>query len=213
VRLPAYHPDTPEVRRDWAQYYDNITPMDAQAGRILKELDDAAGRRRLVFFYGDHGSGMPRSKRWPYDSGLRVPLIVQVPARLAQFAPRTIPLAASRVASWVRRPRADALSVLQCRAARVDAGIRLHGQVRDGRPKYLHGFRGRMDERFDMVRSVRNERYVYVRNYMPHLIYGQYLDYMFQTPTTRVWKELLRQGRADAGPGAFLGTQAAEELL
>jgi len=30
ARVPAYHPDTPEVRKDWAQYYDNITTMDGQ---------------------------------------------------------------------------------------------------------------------------------------------------------------------------------------
>ena len=32
VRVPAYHPDTTEVRQDWAQYYDRLTEMDAQAG-------------------------------------------------------------------------------------------------------------------------------------------------------------------------------------
>ena len=55
---------------------------------------------------------------------------------------------------------------------------------------YLHGLRGRMDERYDLVRSARNERYVYLRQFMPHRIYGQYINYMFQTPTTRVWKQL-----------------------
>ncbi|HRX79964.1 MAG TPA: sulfatase, partial [Pirellulaceae bacterium] len=77
VRVPAYHPDTPEVRQDWAQYYDRITEMDALAGENLQEIA-AAGLAddTIVFYYGDHGSGMPRSKRWPYNSGLQVPLIV-----------------------------------------------------------------------------------------------------------------------------------------
>src|SRR3954470_4729161 len=62
VRLPAYHPDTPEVRRDWAQYYDRITMMDCEAGANLRELDKAGvADDTIVFFYSDHGSGMPRS--------------------------------------------------------------------------------------------------------------------------------------------------------
>ena len=89
VRVPAYHPDTPEVRHDWAQYYDKITEMDAQAGQRLQELDDAGlTDDTIVFFYGDHGSGMPRSKRWPYNSGLHVPLIVHVPEKFKHLAPK-----------------------------------------------------------------------------------------------------------------------------
>ena len=39
--LPAYHPDTPEVRHDWAQYADNITTMDGQFAERMKELEAA----------------------------------------------------------------------------------------------------------------------------------------------------------------------------
>jgi uncharacterized sulfatase len=88
VPVPAYHPDTPEVRQDWAQYYDNITTMDGQAGKVLQELEaDGLASNTIVFFYGDHGSGMPRSKRWPYDSGLHVPLLVRVPEAFRDLAP------------------------------------------------------------------------------------------------------------------------------
>ncbi|MFP6903014.1 MAG: sulfatase, partial [Verrucomicrobiia bacterium] len=88
VRVPAYHPDTPEVRKDWAQYYDRITMMDARAGQNLKELAEAGlAEDTIVFYYGDHGSGMPRSKRWPYNSGLRVPLILFVPEKWKHLAP------------------------------------------------------------------------------------------------------------------------------
>ena len=77
---------------------------------------------------------------------------------------------------------------------------------------YLYGFRGRMDERYDMVRSVRDERYVYIRNYMPHLIYGQYVDYMFQTPTTRVWKRLYDEGKLTPAQTHFWQPKPPEEL-
>jgi uncharacterized sulfatase len=77
---------------------------------------------------------------------------------------------------------------------------------------YLYGFRGRMDERPDLVRSVTDGRYVYVRNYMPHLIYGQHLAYMWETPTTVVWKQLHDAGKLNAVQDAFWNRKPPEEL-
>jgi uncharacterized sulfatase len=79
-------------------------------------------------------------------------------------------------------------------------------------PKYVHGFRGRMDERYDLVRSVRNHRYLYIRNYRPDLIYGQYIDYMFQTPTTRVWRDRYDRGKLEAPQTFFWERKPPEEL-
>jgi uncharacterized sulfatase len=79
-------------------------------------------------------------------------------------------------------------------------------------PPFVFGFRGRMDERYDLVRSVRHNRYVYVRNYMPHRPYGQYLSYMFQTDTTRVWKRLYDAGSLVAPRTYFWEPKPSEEL-
>ena len=77
---------------------------------------------------------------------------------------------------------------------------------------YLFGFRGRMDERTDLVRSVRDKRYVYIRNYMPHLIYGQHVSYMFETPTTQVWKRLYDEGKLSDEQSHFWRRKPPEEL-
>ncbi len=214
VRVPAYHPDTPEVRRDWAQYYDNIQTMDAQAGKLLHELEDASlAGDTIVFFYGDHGSGMPRSKRWPYNSGLSVPLIVHVPATLAHLAPKDYrPGGESlRLVGFVDLAP-TLLSLAGERPSEWMQGRAFMGPFESPAPAYLHGFRGRMDERIDMVRSVRDERYVYVRNYMPHLPYGQHIGYMFETPTTRVWKRLHDEGALNAVQARFWLPKPPEEL-
>ena len=87
VVLPAYHPDTPEVRRDWAQYYDKLTEMDAQVGAHLADPAGAGlADDTIVVYFGDHGVGLPRGKRSLNDSGLRVPLIVYVPPRFRDMA-------------------------------------------------------------------------------------------------------------------------------
>lgn len=214
VRVPAYHPDTPEVRHDWAQYYDNITVMDQQAGTLLRELETAGlAEDTIVFFYGDHGSGMPRSKRWPYDSGLHVPLIVSFPEKWRHLAPKEYrPGGASdRLVSFVDLAP-TVLSLAGIKPPSHMQGAAFLGPFTAPPPAYLHGLRGRMDERYDMVRTVRNHRYVYVRNYMPHRIYGQHVSYMFETPTTRVWKELYEQGKLNAAQRRFWETKPPEEL-
>jgi arylsulfatase A-like enzyme len=214
VRVPAYHPDTPEVRQDWAQYYDIISEADADAGIRLKELADAGlSDDTIVFYWADHGSGMPRSKRWPYNSGLHVPLVVYIPDKWKSLAPKdyTAGGKSERLVNFVD----FAPTVLSL------AGIQppdwMHGHAFLGKyatppQPFMFGFRGRMDERYDLVRSVTDGRYVYIRNYLPHLIYGQHIGYMFVTPTTRVWKKLHDEGKLNAVQDRFWNTKPAEEL-
>ena len=78
--------------------------------------------------------------------------------------------------------------------------------------EYGFGFRGRMDERYDMVRSVLGKRYIYIRNYMPHKRYGQHVGYMFVTTTTQVWKRLFDEGKLNDNQSHFWKTNPPEEL-
>jgi arylsulfatase A-like enzyme len=214
VPLPAYHPDTPEVRRDWAQYYDKLTEMDAQAGRILKQLgEDGLADETIVFYYADHGPGMPRSKRWPYNSGLHVPLIVFVPEKFKHLAPKQyVPGGKSdRLVGFIDLAP-TLLSIVGIEPPDYMQGHAFMGRYEAPEQPYAYGFRGRMDERYDMVRVVRDKRYIYIRNYMPQKIYGQYIAYMFQTPTTRVWKRLYDQGKLRPPQTFFWETKPPEEL-
>jgi uncharacterized sulfatase len=214
VRVPAYHPDTPEVRQDWAQYYDVVTEADADAGMRLKELEDAGlAADTIVFYFADHGSGMPRSKRWPYDSGLHVPLVVYIPEKFRHLAPKDyVPGGMSdRLVSFVDFGP-TVLSLAGVKPPEWMQGHAFLGKFTTEPQLFLYGFRGRMDERYDLVRTVTDGRFVYVRNYMPHLIYGQHVEYMFQTPTTRVWKRLHDEGRLNAAQEIFWNRKPAEEL-
>jgi arylsulfatase A-like enzyme len=214
VRVRDYHPDTPEVRKDWAQYYDRITMMDKLAGANLRELEAAGiADNTIVFFYGDHGSGMPRSKRWPYNSGLHVPLIVHIPEKWKALATPDFKTGGEteRLVSFVD------LAPTLLSLCGVDIPQHFQGTAflgpKAGEPRqYVFGFRGRMDERIDMVRSVTDGRYVYIRNFMPHLPYGQHVSYMFQTPTTQVWKRLFDEGKLNEAQSHFWKEKPAEEL-
>ena len=214
VRVPAYHPDTPEVRRDWAQYYDKITEMDGQVGKTLQQLkDDGLEEDTIIFYYGDHGSGMPRSKRWPYNSGLHVPMIIYVPEKWRHLAPKEYkPGGKSERLVGFLDLAPTVLSLAGIRPPKYMQGKAFAGKYATKNPKFMFGFRGRMDERYDMVRSVTDGRYIYIRNYMPHKIYGQFISYMFMTPTTKKWKELYDQGKLEPPQTYFWEKKKPEEL-
>lgn len=214
ARVPAYHPDTPEVRHDWAQYYDNITTMDTQAGRILADLEkDGLADSTIVFFYGDHGSGMPRNKRWPYNSGLNVSIVASFPEKFRHLAPKDYSVGAknNRLVGFVDLAP-SMLSLAGIKPPDFHQGQAFMGRYEAQPRTYSFGFRGRMDERYDCVRTVRNQRCVYVRNYMPHKIYGQHLNYMWETPTTRVWERLYKEGKLNDAQRKFWEPKPAEEL-
>ena len=214
VRVPAYHPDHPAVRQDWAQYYDKMTEMDAMVGAKLKELKEAGlAEDTIIFYYGDHGSGMPRSKRWPYFSGLNVPLIVHIPEKFKDLRSPEYKVGGKtdrRVGFIDLAP--TLLSLAGKKPPAHFQGHAFHGKYNTKPQEYGFGFRGRMDERYDMVRTVVGERYIYIRNYMPHKLYGQHVGYMFITPTTQVWKQLYDEGKLNAAQSHFWKTKPAEEL-
>jgi len=215
VRVPLYHPDLPEVRQDWAQYYDKVSEADADAGALLKELAaDGLQDDTIIFYYGDHGSGMPRSKRWPCNSGLHVPMVVHFPAKWQHLAPSEYKVGgkSDRLVNFVDLAP-TVLSIAGIEPPAIMQGHAFAGKYQQAPSPFLFGERGRMDERYDLVRSVTDGRHVYIRNYFPHVSQAQRVDYQFQTPTTRLWREQFDKGLATAAQSKFWEVPKAPEEL
>lgn len=214
VTVPPYHPDLDEVRQDWAQYYDKLTEMDAQVGEVLAQLrQDNLDDSTIVVYYGDHGCGLPRGKRWLYQSGLHVPLIVAVPQRYQHLVGDGYKTGGkeSRLVSFVDLAP-TMLSIIGARPPMNMQGSAFLGKSAGAPRQYNYGFRDRMDERIDMSRAVRDDRFLYVRNFYPQRPQGTYLNYMFQTPTTQKWKEEFDAGRLNEAQAFFWKQKPAEEL-
>ncbi len=217
--LPPYYPDTPKVRQDWAQYYDLITLMDRQVAGVLKQLeDDGLAEDTIVWFWGDHGRGLPRAKRWIYDSGLRVPLIVRVPEKWRR---RALPGNPDAVKPGTVSDDLVAfidLAPTMLSLADIEIPDHMQGRAFLGRQKarlrdYIYAARDRMDEAYDLIRAVRDKRYKYIRNYMGYVTRGQDIDYMNQMPTMQEMRRLHAEGGL-AGPQKqyFEPTKPLEEL-
>jgi len=212
MHLPAYHPDTEEIRHDWAQYYDKITELDRQIGKKLAELEsDGLADDTIVFYFSDHGGVLTRSKRFLYDSGTHVPMIIRFPKKYRNLAPAKPGSRNDRMVSFVDL----APSVLNLAGITIPEYMQgnafLGREVTDPQD-YVYLFRDRMDERYDMMRAVRDKRYKYIRNFMPHFIYGQHLEYLWRMPTTRSWEKMYRDGKC-SGPQKFFWEEKPTEEL
>ena len=212
--LPPYHPDNPEVRKDWAQYYDRLTEGDNFFADRMEELKEAGlSADTIVFFWADHGSGMPRSKRYPGWTGIHVPLIVHFPDKWKDLAPKRYSEGESsdRLVSFIDFAP-TMLSLAGVKIPDYYQGHAFAGNQQTSDPEYSFGFRGRMDERADFVRTVTNGRYIYLRNYYRHLPHGQFVWYQQQTSTTAVWYEKFHNGALNEIQSAFWKPRPREEL-
>lgn len=213
VTLPPYHPATPAIKHDWAQYYDKVEDMDAQIGRWLQELEDAGlAENTIVFYYGDHGGVLARSKRYVYETGTRVPFIIRIPKKFKHLFPADKPgMTVDRLLGFVDLAP-TLLSLANVAIPEYMQGSAFLGKQKTEAPQYAYMFRGRMDERYDMSRAVRDQKYRYIRNYMPYRVYGQRLEYLWRAPSVRSWEQAYLNGNCNEIQSAFWQTKPVEEL-
>ena len=176
VSIPPYFPDVPDVRELWARYYNNITALDFWVKALLDQLEeDGLSENTIVFFYGDHGAGVPRHKRWLYDSGLKVPMIIYAPDKYAHLLPVKPGAATDELVSFVD------LAPTVLNLAGIEVPENMQGRAFLGKNltperEYVFAARDRMDERYDMQRAVRDKQYKYIRYYDPAKPFTQYMN-------------------------------------
>ena len=213
VPVPPYYPDTPEVRRDMANLYDLVTTMDLWTGRLLKQLEeDGLAENTIVFFYSDHGTGMPRHKRWLYDSGIHVPLIVRFPKKYAHLAPVAPGESTDRLVSFVDFA-ATVLSLVGLEVPAYMHGKPFLGPQASEPRDCVFAIRDRVDEVIEVSRAVRTDRYKYIRNYMPHRPVMQVGDYSERGPTRQALRQLAAAGETEGTTGIMLKPRKPIEEL
>jgi len=213
VFVAPYHPDTPLFRFTYARYHDRMAAIDQAIGKIVSQLkEDGLLDDTFIFYFGDHGGVLPRSKGYLYESGLHVPLVVRVPKNFRELSP------GSRTKGFV--------SFIDFGPTLLNlAGLEVPKPM-DGRPflgrgatteslaqrHEAFGYADRFDEKYDLVRSLRKGRYKYIRNYEAFLPDGLQNNYRYRMLAHQQWRELYRQGKLNAAQRQFFESKPVEAL-
>lgn len=184
VPIPPYLPDTEVGVTDVRRMYSNIVEMDAKVSKVLDQLKaDGLLDSTIVVWYTDHGGPLPRQKRLLYDAGIKVPMIIRFPN--GQFAS----MRDDRMISFIDLAP-TMLSLVGIEPKKYMDGKAFLGQfIRTEEPTYVFGAADRFDELTDRNRSARDNRYKYIRYYMPEKPMIINVAYRQQMP---IMKELLR---------------------
>lgn len=206
VPVPPYLPDTPEVRDDLVRYYESLVILDHQVGQVLEALRQSPyAQNTIVIYMTDHGRGLPREKRWCYDAGVHMPLIVQGPG-IERGA------VCEELVNWVDiGPTVMSLAGLPTPDSYQ--GQAFLGQHRREPRRYAFAGRDRMDEAFDRVRAVRDERWHYIRNFYPDLPYAQRIQYMERMQTMCAMRQLHASGELIGPAAAWMAERKPVEEL
>jgi len=214
VSFPPYYPDHPVTRADWAAYLDAATELDRKVGLILQQLEaDGLAESTVVVFFGDHGQSHVRGKQFCYDSGLHIPLLIRWPSKFpapAGVAPGTVD---DRLLEAIDLS-ATTLSILGIeKPARMQGRIFL-GPKADPARTVAFGARDRCDETVDRIRTVRDVRYRYIRNFMPERPLLQRNRYKERSyPVWNLLKELAAEGKLTPEQALLTAPRRPEEEL
>ncbi len=207
VSVPPVYPDDSLTRRVLARFITNAMRMDKQVGEVLAQLkEDGLYENTIIFFFSDHGDGMPYFKRELYDRGLRAPLLIKAPfleagsqsnelISFVDFAPTLLSLAGVPIPESMQ-------------------GQAFLGSQKSATPRrYSFAARDRMDSEYDRVRAVTDGEFKYIRNYMPEKPNYQNVQYRLQNPLMIHLLELNSKGLLNANQARwFAPTKPAEEL-
>ena len=211
TNLPPYYPRTPIVLNDWKRNYELITAMDAWVGEHIQRLKDAGiYEDTIIVYWSDHGVGLPRAKRWLYDSGTRVPLIVRIPEKWrvdGQGKPGTVD---NQLISSLDFG-ITALNLAGLPAPSVTQGRAFLGENLSPERDYVYGARDRMDERYDIIRSVRNKKYRYIRNYEPLKPYFQYMNTPEKGAAMMELRRVAKEGKMPVAMELFMAKKKPVE--
>jgi N-sulfoglucosamine sulfohydrolase len=212
IEIPPYQVKTPENLLDWQRMYDRIHDMDTKVAKLLEELQVSGDAENTIVVYcSDHSGITSRSKRYLYDTGTRVPLIVYVPEKWKSWSAGISGSANDRLVQFTDLPKTF-LTIAQAKIPSTMTGTVFLGAKPEPAPTSVFLFSGRFDEAPDMRRGLADGRWKYIRNYEPDRNRFQILGFPWQQYGLRSqWREF-QAGRTNPLQSAYFLTQVPEEL-
>lgn len=212
-KLYPYHPDIAGVRATYARYYEAISEMDTELGKILKRLDEAGlTEETIVIYNSDHGGALPRGKRFLFNSGTHCPLIIRIPEKYKHLWPAKAPdTTIDRLVSFQDMPKTW-ISLAGRTPPKIMSGRIFLGPQQEAESPWHFSYRGRNDARDEFARSIRDKRYLYIQNYYPFVPRGQYMEYQWKILAQTEWEAAYKAGLCDAITGRHFNPRDPKEL-
>ena len=203
VPVPPYHPDNAVFRMEWARHYDNVTVMDYQVGDLLDELErDGLAEDTIVFFFSDHGTGMPGVKKMVWYDSLRVPLLIRFPEKWRHLAPSSPGTKTDRMVSFVDFAP-TVLSLCGLDVPQVMQGQVFLGEKAVTPRKVLFGGNERDGEVCDGRRYVFDGKWHYIRNFRPWLANGEINSFVERHAGMAQWRRDVHDGKIKGAAARF----------
>ena len=206
MKLPPYYPNTEIMRDDWAHYLGSWLRVDQEVQKIMAGLKKSGElKNTYVFFWTDHGVSHIRGKQFLYDEGIQVPLIIRFPDE-----------------SQKGTVRKDMVNHIDIPVTSLElAGIAVPSYMQGksifskgyNEQEYIFTARDRCDETVDILRSVRTQKFKYIRNFLPHCSHMQRSQYKEGKKMVAEAKRLFAEGKLNSLQSkAFQPTRPIEEL-
>ncbi len=177
--MPPFYRDSPEMRKQFARVYNSIKLTDKRIGDLLSRLEkDKLKDSTIIFFYADHGEGMPRGKTNGINYGYRAPFIIWFPEMYKHLSPwGTAGVVTDELVDFTDL----APTIISLAGAKIPEyllGRPMLGKHRSKPIEHLFLSSDRSDNGIDMIRTVTDGKYVYSRNFMPFIPEARYIRYM-----------------------------------
>ena len=206
VTLPPYYPRDPVLLRDWATYLDSVRITDWHVGQVIKRLQsEALLDNTIVIFFTDHGISHARGKQFLYDEGTHIPLVIAGPG-IASGETRE---------DMVEHIDVAALSLA---AAGIDIPEKMQGKnilATDYQPREaVYAARDRCGEAADRIRTVRTDKFLYLKNFYPERPFLMPSNYKDSKLIIKHLRQLNQQNKLPelSKKLLFSPTRPAEEL-
>lgn len=212
--MPPFFNDTPEMRKQFARVYNAIKLTDNKIGKLLEQLEkDHLRDSTIIFFFGDHGEGIPRGKTNGINLGYRVPFIVWFPEMYKHLSPWGTGGVVTEELVDFTDLAPTMISLAGVRVPEHLKGRILMGADRSEIADHLVLSSDRSDNGVDMIRTVTDGRYVYSRNFLPFMPELRYIRYMEIGEMKQLMRKDLAEGKLNALQRSLFDPRPAEFLF
>ncbi len=212
--MPPFYLDTPEMRKQFARVYNSISLTDKRIGLLLARLEaDNLKDSTIIFFYADHGEGMPRGKTNGINYGYRVPFVIWFPPAFAHLSPwGTSGVVTDELIDFTDL----APTIISLAGGEIPGHLEGRPFLGDRRSEpvdHLYLSNDRSDNGIDMVRTVTDGRFVYSRNFMPYINELRFIRYMEIGEIKQLMRQDLQANRLNPLQKSLFEPRPAEFLF